>query len=128
MVIKEKSKDRSGFTLIELIVVIAILGVLSTIGIPRLSGYIRYAERITCVSNRKLLQTYYTECLYTRDLPHSEPQFNDIMLEMFGDNDICPLKGLVSYVGGRVTCDVHLEENQSNQDDENDGGEEVPYL
>ena len=128
MVIKEKAKDRSGFTLIELIVVIAILGVLSTIGIPRLSGYLRYAERITCVSNRKLLQTYYTEYLYTRNLRHSEPQFNDIMLEMFEDNDICPLKGLVSYVEGAVICAVHFEENQSNQGDENDGGEEVPYL
>lgn len=49
-------KNKKGFTLIELIVVIAILGILSAIAIPRLSGFQDNAKHQTNEANRKMIE------------------------------------------------------------------------
>ena len=58
-------KKREGFTLIELVVVMGIIGVLSSIAVPRLQSSLRRAKDTKALSTLSLLRTasnlYYSE-------------------------------------------------------------------
>jgi len=65
--IKMKRYNQKGFTLIELIVVIAIIGVLAGILIPSLIGYIRKARRISDLSSARVIAEDLQMALATDD-------------------------------------------------------------
>lgn len=63
---QQKQKSKKGFTLVELIVVIAILGILAALVVPQVTGYIEKAQESTDQANAQML--YTAGQLYVTDL------------------------------------------------------------
>lgn len=51
-----KRLNKKGFTLVELIVVIAVLGILATLAVPRITGIRENAEDTVIEANEKMLR------------------------------------------------------------------------
>jgi len=58
-------RDQRGFTLMELMIVIVIIGVLAAIGVPAYNNYVKKAKAAACDANRRSIATavglYYAE-------------------------------------------------------------------
>ena len=126
----EIEKVTRGYTLIEVIVVIAILGILAGIAVPRFSGYVLQAKKAVCESNLGTVERFYVAKLEMDELEHSDLIFEAFLMDY--EDDLCPLGGTYSYVDGRLTCSVHMESvsDDGESDDSGESGDdgEVPYL
>lgn len=70
-------ESRRGFTLVELMIVVAILGILSAIAVPMYKGYITGAKKTEAKTNletlRLLEEQYYADnARYTGALTHAQ--------------------------------------------------------
>ena len=115
----QKSK---GFTLIELIIVIAILGIIAVIAVPRLVGYSDLASQRVCDSDRNTVERQFEIFLHTEN--QGDNSFNQFMNENFGE--ICPDGGIITLIEGQVKCSIHNDASESNKDEP--PGDEVPWL
>lgn len=111
-------KKSDGFTLIELIVVVAILGIIAIIAIPRLSGFRSMAEERVCAANRKSVERMYYAFRVKEDFNHEDSMFNQFFVEKF--DEVCPASGVISYELEGGKCSVHGNSNEEE--------EEVPWL
>jgi prepilin-type N-terminal cleavage/methylation domain-containing protein len=109
--------NNNGFTLIELIVVIAIIAILSAIAVPRFSGYTDVAKEQVCNSNCKTIERAYEAYLVLEKLEHTDVLFNQYLVE--NNYGPCPEGGSISYVEDEVHCSIHSTEVEE---------EEIPFL
>lgn len=117
-------KNSYGYTLIELIIVLAILGTIVAVAVPTLAGFRSRAEENICVANLKTVERMYTAFLVENNVDHEDSIFDQFHINHF--DEVCPLGGIIIYENGIVKCSVHGNEGQ--QPEEESPGGEVPWL
>lgn len=105
----------NGFTLIEIIIVTAILGIVTVIGLQSVNRLTIVAKEKVCDINRKQVGGLYP--IYIESRGHSDALFSQF-IEAYRLK-LCPADGDFTYVEGEVKCNIHHDEEEE---------EAVPFL
>ncbi len=66
-------RDQRGFTLMELMIVIVIIGVLAAIGVPAYRNYVTEAREAACKANIRTISTAFRMCYAEKgSYPHDD--------------------------------------------------------
>lgn len=105
-------KLKRGFTLIEVVIVITIIGILILGTVPMVMGYINKVKQKICQVNCQAIASRYHIQLELDNSVH-----NDVIFELYMekyDKEICPSKGNIKYIDGEMTCEKHQsQENEA---------------
>jgi len=125
-VISKYAKHKKGFTLVETIVVVAIVAILAAVLIPIVTRYVFNANKVACEANRATIlrlyqvhQVMHQECTLQEFLDGSAPDAPDISKAK------CPSGGVYSVDGSKILCSVHDAEEEENNDSQTYSGTSI---
>jgi prepilin-type N-terminal cleavage/methylation domain-containing protein len=108
----KKGRSFRGFTLMEMLIVVAIIAILAAIAIPTFTGSLEKARKATCAANRRSLKGLLTTAYMTDGADAVKSTYSDQKNKF-----TCPDGGTISYSldssTGTVTvfCSKHESEN-----------------
>lgn len=107
-------KNKNGFTLIEVILVIMIIGLLVSVLLPAYFLTIKKAEQALCLSFRKHVQLKVFEFELQSNKAISETDFTKTLIELKLE---CPEGGRYTLdINGEIQCSEHSEEELTSVD------------
>jgi len=103
-------RSRGGFTLLELMVVIALIGVLTTIAVPLMKAYLERARATTCLGNRYAAER--AEAAFNLDRARESAGLDELVRAGFlAKEPQCPSGGVYAWVQKSpqpiLACSIH---------------------
>src|SRR5512135_3616557 len=90
---KVNSSRRSGFTLVEIMIVVAIIGMLATIAIPNFVKARGDAQTVTCINNLKVIDGAIQQWALAEKKDSSSPVTYDDIKSYMRNAVCCPSGG-----------------------------------
>lgn len=114
-----RKRQEQGFTLVEIMVVLLIVGVLVTLALPSWMGARARAQARTCVANlRQIQQAKEAYAIVSRAPNGATVSMSDLVPTYLQEEPRCPAGGGAPYevgaIGSQPTCPTGLPDHSLN--------------
>ncbi len=115
-----RNVDQKGYTIVEMMIVVVIIGILVSIAVPNYTSVLSRARRSACLANQRAIEmtrmyNFLSSYSYGTSMADLSQAFNEI--GFVGDSDesslVCPDEGSYTFVinSYEVTCSIAEHNN-----------------